>query len=145
MGNMDSFFRAKKTSQSAQELSKSDKSISQGPLELQKYRNYYDVNNTITIAQATDPHDEDHPNYNQERIFEALERNAPFLWVTNDAATQGATLWVIASHQGGQSFSRERPIYPQEFKVYWNIYELRLRSPSKDHPYRITEYEIGAL
>lgn len=144
MSNMGEFFKTKQTKKSAQELSKSDKSISQGPLELQRYRNYYDISNSITTVQATDPNDPDNANYNQERIFESLERNAEKLWVANDAAAQGATLFVIASHEGGQNFSRERPIYPQQAKVYYNIYEIRLRSTAQIN-YRVTEYQLGSL
>lgn len=145
MSDMDKVFKAKKTGQSANEASKSDKARSEGDVEIKRYRNYYDINNTITTAQTTDPNDQDNPNYNQEQIFVALERNAEKLWVVNDASLQGTALFVIVSHEGGQNFARERPIYPQEFKVYYNVYELRLRSATKDHAYRVTEYEIGSL
>jgi hypothetical protein len=124
--------------------SRSDASKSKGLLEEEIYNNYYDMSNTITTVQSDDPNDPDHPNYNQERIFESLERNAPFLWVTNDDAIGGATLFVIPSHKGGQHFSRERPIYPQQFKVYKNIYELRLRSTSQI-AYRVSEYQLGSI
>lgn len=139
MSDMDKVFKAKKTGMSANEASRSDKSRSEGDVSVQKYRNYYDVSNTITTAQATNPNDEDNANYNQEQIFAVLERNAERITVSNDGS---GTLFVIASHQGGQSFSRERPIYPGENKTYFNIYELRLRSPTAGLAYRVTEYPI---
>lgn len=139
MSDMNKFFKTPQTKKSAKELSKSDKSIPQGDLILKTYRNYYDINNTITTAQTTNPNDEDNVNYNQEQVFVSLERNAPYLWVANDGNN---TLFVIASHEGGQNFSRERPIYAQQAKIYYNIYELRLRSPTQGLAYRVTEYGL---
>lgn len=139
MGNMDTFFKAKQTGQSAKESSKSDKAKPEGDLVVKKYRNYFDISDTITTAQATDPHDEDHPNYDREEVFVSLERNADTITVSNDGSD---TLYVIASHEGGQNFARERAIYPGENKTYYNIYELRLRSPTAGLAYRVTEYPI---
>lgn len=132
----------KKSGVSAKELSKSDKAHSEGIVERLKYRNYYDINDTITTAQIIDPHDEDYPTYNRERVFESLERNAEILYVANDGTD---TLFVIVSHQGGQNFAKERPIYPGDVKEFYNIYELRLRSPKQYLPYRVTEYEIDTF
>lgn len=137
-----------------QYISRSEVAKPQGLLQKEIYDNYYDVNNTITIAQSTDPNDPDAqvvvagvitPVYNREAIFESLERNAPYIWITNDAPASGPTIYVIASHRGGEHFSRERPVYPQEYKVYKNIYELRLRSPTQGTAYRVTEYDLGSL
>lgn len=139
MGSMDEFFKAKKTGQSANEASKSDKARPEGDVEIKRYRNYYDIADTITTAQATDPNDQDSVNYDQEQVFVSLERNAEKIIVSNDGLD---TLFVIASHEGGQNFSRERPIYPGENKIYFNIYELRLRSPTAGLAYRVTEYPI---
>jgi hypothetical protein len=126
--------------------SRSDNSRPKGLLVEEIYKNYYDMSNVITTTQSTDPNDPDHPNYNREPVFESLERTAPFLWVTNDNAAGGAILYVIASHQGGQHFTRERPIYPGQFKIYKNIYELRLRSGGQSGTaYRVSEYELGVL
>lgn len=142
MANMDEFFKAKKTGQSANEASKSDKARPEGDVETKRYRNYYDISNTITTAQATDPNDQDNVNYNQEQVFVSLERNAEKITVSNDGS---GTLFVIVSHEGGQNFARERPIYPGENKTYFNIYELRLRSPTLNLPYRVTEYPICCI
>lgn len=121
------------------ELSKSDKSRPRGQAVSNIYKNYYDIDDTIRIAQAINPNDQDNPNYNQERVFEALERNAELLHVSNDGSD---ILYVVTSHQGGQSSSRERPIYPGEIKKIFNVYELRLRSATVGLPYRVSEYSI---
>lgn len=142
MSSMNEFFKAKKTGETAKEASKSDKARSEGDIDKKRYRNYYDINNTITTAQTTDPNDQDNVNYNQEQVFVSLERNAEELIVSNDG---NDTLFVIVSHEGGQNFARERPIYPGENKTYYNIYELRLRSPTQGLPYRVTEYPICCI
>lgn len=121
---------------------KGAESISHGKVDILKYRDYYDVANTITTAQATDPNDFDNANYNIERIHEHIYRNAPQLTVTNDQAIDGATIFVIVSHGGRTNFSHETPIYPQEKKTYWHVYEIRLRSPSQGAKYRVMEYKL---
>ena len=142
MSSMNEFFKTPKTKKSAMEESKSDKARPEGDVNYIKYRNYYDINGTITTAQATDPNDQDNVNYNQEQIFVSLERNAEKITVSNDGAD---TLFVIISHEGGQNFARERPIYSGENKTYFNVYELRLRSATQGLPYRITEYPICCI
>lgn len=121
---------------------KGREAIPTGNIEIQEYTNYYDVSDTIATAGANDPNDFDSVLYNRERIYQILGRNAKKLTVTNDAAPGGATLFVIVSHEGTTGFSGETPIYPQERKVYLNVYELRLRSPTQGLPYRVTEYGI---
>lgn len=116
--------------------------ISTGDINIHEYTNYYDVSDTITTVGANDPNDFDSNVYNRERIYQILGRNAKRLTVTNDVALGGATLFVIISHEGTIGFSGETPIYPQERKVYFNVYELRLRSPTQGLPYRVTEYII---
>lgn len=103
------------------------------------YSNYYDVSNTITTAGATDPNDFDSSVYNKEQIFVNLERIANKILVKNDG---NDTLYVIISHTGGVSYSREVPVYPGETKTYDNVYELRLRSPTVALPYRVMEYKL---
>lgn len=121
---------------------KGREAISTGDIKIQEYVNYYDVSNTITTAGASNPNDFDSNIYNRERIYQILERNAKKLTVANDVALGGATLFAIISHEGTMGFSGETPIYPQERKVYFNVYELRLRSPTQGLPYRVTEYDI---
>lgn len=128
-------------------ISRSDASKPKGLLKEEVYDLYYDNDNTITTALDTTPpggriNDSENVDYNQEEVFTMLERNAPFLWVTNDAGLGGPVIYVIAAHTGTGHFSRERPIYPKEVKVYKNIFELRLRCAVAGTPYRVSEYEI---
>lgn len=103
----------------------------------------YDVSGTITNATANDPNDFDSNVYDSHRIFARLRRKAPIIYVSNDDAAQGVNvLYVTVSHDGGSSGSREQPIYAHEIKEYHDVYELKLRSPSQNLPYRITEYKI---
>lgn len=131
--------------------SRSDAAKPQGALKEEIYDLYYDIDNTITTALDTTPaggriEDSENTGYNQERIFDFCERNAPFLWVTNDAPVGGAILYVICSHKADVAhFTKERPIYPQQYKVYKNVYELRLRSPTKGLAYRVSECELGTI
>lgn len=119
--------------------------VSSEEANTKKYARYYDVNHTITTAQATNPNDPDHANYNQEQININIHRNAEFLNVSNDEASgSGRTLFVIVSHDGF-SWSRETNIEPQEIKEYHNVYELRLRSATQGAKYRVTEYKIRQI
>ena len=114
--------------------------IEKGKIETRKFRNYYDVYHTITTAAASDPNDFDSPVYNVERIFESEERYADILNVTNNGTD---SLFVVISHGGRTNFSQEAIIFPGEVKTYYNVYELRLRSPTAGLPYRVTEYDIN--
>lgn len=127
---------------SQQKRSRGDKAIPEDEVKILKYRNYYDIANMITTAQATNPNDVDNANYNQEQVFVALERNAEVIYVRNDEPLGGATLYVIVSHSGGTEFSGEKPIYPKETKRYYNVFELRLRSSTEGHKYRVSEDSI---
>ncbi|MDD3474321.1 MAG: hypothetical protein PHP08_00275 [Candidatus Dojkabacteria bacterium] len=133
----EEFFKQAQNSQ--QKRSRSEKAIPEGNIETRKFKNYYDNNSTITLAQATNPNDPDVNTYNRERIFVSVERNAEQVIVSNDGTD---TLFVIVSHGGEMQWSRERPVYPGENKIYYNVYELRLRSPTASLPYRVSEYPI---
>ncbi len=121
---------------------KSWEALSRGNLDVRRYANYYDVHGTITTAGASDPNDFDSPVYNVERVFEYLERFSEIIYVTNDGTD---LLHVIVSHGGRTRFSTESPIYPKEIKCFFNIYEIRLRSPTTGLPYRVTEYCLHEL
>ncbi len=111
----------------------------QGDLKEEIYDLYYDVNDTITNSTTSNPNDAESNVYDIENVFDFCERNAPFLWVSNDGSD---TLYVISLHSGESHSSRERPIYPGQVKTYKNVYELRLRSPTAGLPYRVSEYPI---
>lgn len=122
---------------------KGEQSVSQGPVISELYNKYYDEANTILIPGPIDPNDQDSMVYNQEKVYEGNgQRRAKQMMVINDEPIQGATLFVRISHANPNRFSPERPIYPQETKIVFNIYELRLRSTLQGHAYRVTEYII---
>lgn len=121
---------------------KSWEAISKGTLDVRRYANYYDVADTIETAGASDPNDFDSTVYNVERVFEYLERYAEIMYVANDGTDN---LYVIVSHGGRTRFSQEAPIYPGEVKCYFNVYEIRLRSPTAGLAYRVTEYCINNI
>lgn len=116
------------------------RAIPKGYLYITRYANYYDVSHTIDVAGSENPNDFDSPVYNTERIFESLQRYAEYVEVANDGTDN---LYVVISHGGRTNFSQETPIFPGETKIYYNVYELRLRSPTQGLPYRVTEYDIN--
>lgn len=118
---------------------KGQEALPRGKIEKKRYRNYYDVSGSITTAGASNPNDFESNVYNRERVFEILERYADAIQVSNDGTD---TLFVIVSHGGTTGFTGEAPVYPGENKIYYNVYELRLRSPTSGNRYRVTEYDI---
>ncbi len=143
---MDNFFRTENELGKIESLSdkstdaKSATSLPKGQVSSKVYGDYYDVSTTITTAGATDPNDSNSAVYNRERIFEVVERNAEKLLVTNDGSD---TMYIVVSHNGGVSFSKEVPLYAGESKIYDNVYELKLRSPTAGNTYRVMEYELS--
>lgn len=129
----------KAISSSVKELKLGQQAINKGLITTNKYEKYYDISNTILVATATDPGNQDDTIYQQERVYEALQRNASILNVANDGTSN---LFVRIGHGGTQTFSPEQIIYPGDVKTYYNVYELRLRSPLAGLPYRVSEYEI---
>lgn len=114
--------------------------------EIKKYRygNYYNVQNAIINAGPVNPQDFDSPVYNRERIFEHLEHNAEVIYVSNPQPIGGQQLFVIESHKSVIGFSPEVPIDPQQQKEFYNIYELRMRSPLQGHIYRVSSYPVAS-
>jgi len=143
---MDNFFRTNNELGKIESLSdkstdaKSSTSLPKGSVQSKVYGDYYDVSNTIDTAGASDPNDPDSAVYNRERIFEVVERNAERLLVKNDGTD---TIYTVVTHIGGASFSKEVPIYTKESKIYYNVYEIRLRSPTLSNAYRVMEYELN--
>lgn len=144
---MDNFFRTKNELSKIESLSdkstdaKSSTSLPKGSVQSKVYGDYYDVANTITTAAATNPNDFDSAVYNREEIFQDKERLAERLLVVNDGPD---VLYLVVSHIGGLSYSQEVPLYKGESKRYYNVYELRLRSPTAGTAYRVTEYELSS-
>ena len=119
--------------------------VDRGKIEKRKYDNYYNIQNAIITAAPTDPLDFDSPVYNRERIFENLEHNAEIINVVNTQPLGGIQLFVIESHKDMMGFSAEVPIDPQQQKAFYNIYELRLRSPLLGHVYRVSTYPVSPV
>lgn len=119
-----------------------ERNVPTGIVETEVRRRYYDVSRTITQSTTNDPGSEDDASYQEERIFDAIQRRSPKVIVTNDAlANSGQILYVRVSHDPN-TFSPETPIYATEKKTYYNIYTIRLRSPTQGLPFRVTEYNI---
>ena len=113
------------------------------PITISKHIDYYDISSTITTAGETDPNDFDSPVYNKEQIYKIKGRYAEKIIVVNDSSV---TLYAIVSHVTSTvSYSKEVPIYAGEVKTYYNVYEIRLRSPTAGAAYRVAEYEIRSL
>lgn len=115
---------------------------SRGDLVKAGYLNYYNRDNTITAGAASDPNDFDSAVYNRERVFESLQRKAPFIQVINHGTD---SLYVIVSHSGATRFTAETRIRPGGTKEFLNVYELRLRSPTVGNAYTVTEYYTEEL
>lgn len=113
-----------------------------GRAHIYKYGNYYDIANTIKKPGPIDPQDFDSPVYNVEKIYESLDRYSDVINVANDGTEP---LFVTISHEGKTSFSKESIILPGEVKQFYNSYELRLRSPQVELPYRVTEYLLMSV
>lgn len=113
------------------------------PVEVKIRPRYYDHTATIDNAVPSPIPAED-PLYNKEEIYKFTRRHADKVWVINDGA---ANLYIRYSSgvDGVESFSDENLIYPGDYKVYYNVFELRLRSPLAGLPYRVSEYEIQRL
>ena len=107
-------------------------------IDIQKFQNYYDVSYTIETATADNPDDPGSNIYQIVPIYQILERNADIIYVSNDGTS---SLYTVISHRGAVSFSMEEEILPGEVKKFYNIREMRFRSPALI-PYRVTEYEI---
>jgi hypothetical protein len=133
--NMDNFHRGDKNFDL-----KSHENVSHGIVESNKYKDYYDVSHTITTAGSSNPNDFDSAVYNRERIYVDKGRNAERLLVINDGPD---TLYLVVSHGGELNQSAEVPMYAGEIKIYYNVYELRLRSPTAGTAYRVMEYELN--
>lgn len=135
--NMSNFYKEESLSSTVDSVISSN--VTSNTIASKRYNDYYDVSGTITVASATNPNDFDSQVYNRERIFVDKGRNAERLLVKNDGSD---ILYCVVSHSNELAMSAEVPVYPGESKIYYNVYELRLRSPTILNAYRVTEYEI---
>jgi len=113
------------------------------------YLNYPQA--AITAATALRPTDPDViavagvAGYDRIIVFHELNRLSPKCWVINDGGVQaGSILYAIATSDGIK-WSGESEILEHESRAFFNVYEIRVRSPDITLNYRATEYEPGYL
>jgi len=92
----------------------------------------------ITSQPDYDNIDVTNGGYQRERIYERLDRLAPTLYVVN--LGPGA-LYAVTSHNGTDFSVNESVIYEGGIKAFYNVYEVRLRSPIANTKYVATEYD----
>ncbi len=101
--------------------------------------------NTIPVATATQPTFDQVTNgitagYSREAIYESLRRNASRIVIRNQGP---GDLYVIYSSAGTNEFTtNESYIQEGDSEAFFNVYEARLRSPTANLQYDITETEI---
>lgn len=81
--------------------------------------------------------------YTQVGINNIIHRNTPVLYVTNYGP---GILYVRVARGDGSSFSQvEIPIFESGYKVFYDVFEIRVRSPVVDTRYAASEFpnEIG--
>lgn len=103
---------------------------------------------TVTVGTPTRP-DVDQianaatgtPGYDTVPVFDDVHRLANRLWIVCDGP---GTLFAIVS-PNGTDWCGEGEIFPNEFRVFTGVWELRVRSPNAACAYRVSEFEIGKL
>lgn len=88
-----------------------------------------------TISDATNAV----TGYDRLQVNHLLSRNSPRLTLINDGL---GTLYVITSDDGERWSQTEVVVQYGEYRVFNNVFELRLRSPQLTS-YRVTEGEIN--
>jgi len=99
---------------------------------------YYDVASSNSTAVTT-PLQLNDAQYTTEQVYEHIKQNAPRITACND----GPGMWYIRISHDGEQYSDEFPIYEGEYKIIYNIYEIKHRSTVAGMKYRITEFELG--
>lgn len=102
--------------------------------------NYYDVTNVILTSQPIEL-DPDSILYQEENIWKKYKRLSRKTTVVNVGP---GILYVRSSHDGTYT-SEETVIYEGQSKDYDEIYVLKLRSPSANLRYRVTEYTVSTV
>ncbi len=113
--------------------------------------NYYNRDQqTISVAGPNPPagtnYNPNDPVYgNQELVYDSLHphRRAPRIQIINDATDTitDKTIYVISSSDGS-NWTPEATIRIGEARSFYDVWELRLRSPTAGTPYRVTEWDI---
>lgn len=102
--------------------------------------NYYDTTNVIATSQPIEL-DPESILYQSEDVWKKYKRLSRKITVLNVGP---GILYVRASHDGTY-FSEETVIYEGNSKDYDEIYTLKLRSPSANLRYRVTEYNVSTV
>ena len=94
---------------------------------------------TLTNAVINEPIIDDvtATGYTQEQIFSILQRLSPELYFINFGP---GTIFLRVT-KNGSDFSLQSPVFEGEVKTYYDVFELRLRSPTAQTQYLITEFE----
>ena len=106
---------------------------------------------TVTVATPVRPADPDvlavggAAGYDRIIIFHELNRLSPKCWVINDGAEQAAPILYAVATSDGMKWSGESEILNHEFRAFFNVHEIRVRSPNAATRYRTSEYEPGFL
>jgi len=95
---------------------------------------------TLSTAVASTPSYDDvsTTGYTQLKVNTVLERNAPKLFVLNIGP---GALYIRSSRNGNSFTEQESIIYESGVKVFYDIYELRLRTPIANTKYIATEFD----
>ncbi len=101
----------------------------------------------ITIATATKPQDPDvianaaagQTGYDAITVYDDLHRLAPVIYLMNDGTGGAGTLYAVSTSDGGIHWSGESEVLVHEFRAFYNVYEIRVRSPALVL-YRVSEY-----
>lgn len=107
----------------------------------------------VTVATPLRPSDPDvlstgvaPGGYDRIVVFHELNRLSPKCWVMNDGdGAQGTPILYAISTSDGIKWSGESEILTHEFRAFFNVYEIRVRSPNAATRYRTSEYEPGFL
>lgn len=105
----------------------------------------------ITIATPTKPQDPEvlansatgQTGYDRVVVFHELNRISPVCWVMNDGLSGAGTLYAVSTSDGIK-WSGESEILVREFRAFFNVHEIRVRSPALVN-YRVSEYMPGYL
>jgi hypothetical protein len=117
----------------------------------QQSTQYYNKDKqTITSAGPNPPTGTNYnPNdsvySNSELVYDSLQphRRAPRIQIINDSTDTitDKTIYVISS-SNGSDWTPEATLNIGEVRSFYNVWELRLRSPTAGVPYRITEWDV---
>lgn len=135
--SMDKFFNMSNLQENNQNQGNQN---SQGEQIVPETTDRFDVENVITIAQPVEL-DPDSNLYQIESIYKKFNRLSNKLNIYN----VGPGILIIRISHDGISASKEFILYEGEVKTYDKIYEVRLRSPSANLRYRVTEYDISTI